>query len=303
MKLKDFLTKLKKDGKITQAEFDTAIETAPDWEFPDKATEAFEASFLTLDRAATDKTVHSKLKREFLDPLDNDFKKILTVIDGVDKFKASEIDKIGSTYEKSAAITAYLPQLLEKIKATPSTDEETKKELKKHKDTVQELMAKIETINTETANREKHWQKESEEKINSFRMRSQLEKLANGIKFGKAYSDDVIRKDITKAKLNELLALNKFQLIEKPDGQDPDLQPVDEKGQPRFLNNGNTPITTNYLLEEAFKPYIKASNAGDNDDDENAGGAGKGQETKRFKVSDDGKTTFRQGARTTVTQK
>lgn len=292
MKLKDFFTKLKTDGKITQAEFLAAIETLPDFEFPDKAIEGFEAAFLTIDRAATDKTVHSKLKREFLDPLDNDFKKILTVIDGVDKFKASEIDKIGSTYEKSAAITAYLPELLNKIKASPATDEETKKELKKAKENVQELMGKIESINTETAGREKHWQKESEEKINGYRLRTELEKRANSIKFGKAYADEVVRKDITKGKLDKLIASKALQLVEK-DGQDPDILVIDSEGKPRF--NGNSAVTISQLLEDEFKPYIKANNTGDDDKDDDSDD----QVTKRFKVPD-GKTTIRQGRRTTV---
>lgn len=291
MKLKDFFTKLKTDGKITQAEFIAAIDGLPEHEFPDKAVEAFEASFLTADRAATDKTVHSKLKREFLDPLDNDFKKILTVIDGFDKFKASEIDKIGSTYEKSAAITAFLPELLTKIKATPGTDEEAKKELKKAKDNVQELMAKIETINTDTAAREKHWQKESEEKINGYRLRTLLEKRADSIKFGKAYSDEAVRKDITKGKLDKLIASKALQLVEK-DGQEPDIIVVDGEGKPRF--NGNSAVTINSLLEDEFKIYIKANNSGDDDKDE-----GKDQVTKRFTVQD-GKKEIRQGRRTTV---
>lgn len=296
MIFKDFLTKLKKDGKITEAEFDTAIESAPEWEFPDKAVQAFEASFLTIDRAATDKSVHSKLKREFLDPLDNDFKKILTVIDGVDKFKSSEIDKLSSTYEKSAAITAYLPDLLNKIKATPATDEETKKELKKAKDTVQELMGKIETINNETLTKEKHWQKEAEQKINSFRLDIELEKRANSFKFGKAFEDESIRKDITKAKLDKIRSSFPLSLVEN-DGQT-DIQVLDKEGKPRFYEGSNTPVTINKLLEDEFKPYIKASNVGDDDDDSD-GDDSQSQETKRFKVSDT-KNQPRQGARTTV---
>lgn len=297
MKYKDFFTKLKKDGKITQVEFDTAIETAPDADFPDKAVEAFESAFLTHERAAVDKQVHSKLKREFLDPLDNDFKKILTLIDSVDKFKASEIDKIGSTYEKSAAITAYLPELLNKVKAAP-TDEDSKKKLKEKEEAVADLMQRIEKMNKEYADKEKFFQTEAEKKISDFRLNMELEKMANSIKFGKAYSDDTIRKDITKAKLSELRASNSLSLVEK-DGQTL-IQVTDKEGKPRFHNNGNSAVTINQLLEEAFKPYIKANNTGDDDEGE---GQTQPQETKRFKVQDDGKTQFRQGARTTVIQK
>lgn len=296
MKLKDFFTKLGKDGKIESSpEFKQAIDTAPDWDFPDKAIEAFEASFLTIDRAATDKAVHSKLKREFLDPLDNDFKKILTVIDGVDKFKASEIDKITSTYEKSAALTAYLPELLTKIKASPATDEDTKKDLKKAKDTVQELMTKIESINAETTEKEKHWQKQADEKINGYRLDTELEKLANSFKFGKAYETPEVRSVLTKGKLSELRASNTLALAEK-DGQTV-IQVLDKEGKPRF--NGNSPITVNQLLEDAFKPYIKASNAGDDGNDQYDPEGGEGQsQVKRFQVND--QSAIRKGARTTV---
>lgn len=295
MKYKDFLSKLKKDGKINNAKFDAVIESAPDTDFDDEAVTAFESAFLTIDRAASDKAVHSKLKREFLDPLDNDFKKILTVIDGVDKFKSSEIDKLQSTYEKSAAITAYLPDLLNKIKATPATDEETKKELKKQKETVQELMAKIETINTEVATKEKHWQKEAEEKINGFRLENELEKLANGFKFGKAYEAEEVRKLLTKGKLGEIKAENALSLVEK-DGQTV-IQILDKEGKPRF--NGNSAITINQLLEEKFKPFIKANNAGDSDDGNDDQGQNNQHQEKRFKVNDQN-TAIRQGARTTV---
>lgn len=290
MKLKDFLSKLKKDGKINSAEFDSAIETAPDWDFPDKAIDPFEASFLTLDRAATEKSVHSKLKREFLDPFDNDFKKILGVIDTFDHFKASEIDKLASTYEKSSAITTYLPDLLNKIKAAPAGDEETKKELKKQKDTVQELLAKIEKINTETAEREKHWQKEAEEKINSYKLNGELEKLSKSIKLASEF--EKARDHITKSILGEIKASNNLAIAET-DGQTV-VQVLDKEGKPRF--NGNSAITINQLLEEGFKPFIKANNAGDGNDGNEGSGR---QETKRFTVPD-GKPQIRQGVRTTV---
>jgi hypothetical protein len=299
MKSKEFFAKLKSDGKISKTEYDTFLETVPEFEIPDKGVvDVFEESFLTPDRAAVDKRVHSKLKREFLDPLDNDQKKILALIDQHDKFKSSEIDKMQSTYDKSAAITAYLPELLTKIKGTPVTDEDTKKELAKQKETVQELLGKIEGINKENSTKEKHWEKQSEEKINSFRMNMELEKLANSFKFGKAFQDDAVRKDITKVKLDKLLASHKLQLVEK-DGQI-SISVLDGEGKPRF--NGNSAVTINQLLEEEFKPYIKASNVNDEDDSDNTDNS-KDQATKRFKVSDDKQTNFRQGARTTVFQK
>lgn len=288
MKLKDFFTKLKTDGKITQAEFLAAIETLPEFEFPDKAVEAFESSFLTIDRATTHKDVHSKLIKEFVHPFDNDFKKILTVIDGVDKFKASEIDKMQSTYDKSAAITAFLPELVAKLKVAPS-DEDSKKKLKEKEEAVTELMQRIEKMNKEYSEKEKFFETEADKKINGFRLNMELEKLANNLKFGKAYSDEAIRKDITKGKLDSIRNSNSLSLIEK-DGQ-ADIQVLDKEGKPRF--NGNSAVTINQLMEEAFKPYIKANNSGDDEGEEEQ------PQTKRFKVQDV-KTEVRQGRRTTV---
>ena len=295
MKLKDFFTKLKTDGKITDTEFVTFTETVPEVEIPDKAVQAFEASFLTIDRAATDKAVHSKLKREILDPVDANLKEILGFIDNIDHFKASEIDKMTSTYEKMKAINAAVPELYEKVKKTPVTDEETKKKLKTFEETNQELLQRIEKMNTEFSTKEKTIQGEYQKKISDFQLNIELEKMADSIKFGKAYSDPLIRKDITKAKLDKLRATAHLKLVDT-DGQTA-IQVTDREGKPLFKEGSNSAVTINQLLEDEFKPYIKANNTGDDDDEE--GDDSGAQATKRFKV-DDQKTKPRQGARTTV---
>lgn len=291
MKFKDFLAKLKADGKITSQEFIDAMETAPDWEFPDKAVEAFEGSFLTTDRAITHKGVRGKLQGELLDPFNNDFKKILTLIDGIDKYKSSEIDKIDNVYQKSAAITAYLPELVSKLKtATGNADEETKKQLQTAKESVQELMSKLEKSEQEKEKHKKHWEDEYSKKISDFKIDIELEKLANSLTFGKAYSDPVIRKDITKSKLDSVKAQYPLALVEK-DGQSL-IQVNDKEGKPRFIENSNTPVTISKLLEDTFKPYIKVSNAGDEDEPTPGG-------QQKFTVKE-GNQKIRQGARTTV---
>jgi hypothetical protein len=293
MKLKDFLAKLQADGKITQADFIAAKESAPDWDFPDKAIEAFESTFLTIDRAITDKSVHTRLKREILDPVDVELKPIIAFIDTLDRFKSSEIDKMTSTYDKIKAIQAAFPALIDKVKKAPETDEDTKKKLKTFEESNQELLQRIEKMNTDYAEKEKFFQTEADKKINGYRLNQELEKLANSIKFGKAYSDETIRKDITKAKLDSLRARyqNQMQLVDN-NGQ-PAIQMVDKEGKPLFKDNSNTAVTINQLLEEEFKVYIKANNSGDDEDDKTDP-----RDTKRFNVKDDAKP--RQGARTSV---
>lgn len=295
MKLKDFFTKLKADGKITQAEFVTAIDTAPDWEFPDKAIEAFESSFLTIDRAATDKTVHTKIKREVLDSVDRDLHELVDFnlkdyVQFQDK-RLESFKKEGNTHEKVKILAALLDDGFKRVKV-PATDEDAKKKLKEKEEAVAELMQRIEKMNKEYSEKEKSFQTDYEKKITEFEINLELEKLSNSYKFGKAYSDENIRKDITKGKLDNIRASYPLAFVEK-DGQR-SLQVLDKEGKPRFYENSNTPVTINKLLEDAFQPYIKANNIGDDDGQEGH----QSQETKRFTVPD--KTNIRQGARTTV---
>lgn len=296
MKFKDFLTKLKTDGKINQAEFITAIESAPDWEFPDKAIEAFESSFLTIDRASTDKTVHTKLKREILDPVDAELKPIIALIDQHDRFASSEIDKMTSTYDKIKGIQKYFPTIIEKVKKAPE-DEDTKKKLKTFEESNQELLQRIEKMNTDSSEKEKFWEKQSEEKINSYRLDDQLVKRANKFTFGKAYSDPKVREELTKVRLDKLKAKHPLQLVDK-DGQ-PDIQPLNKEGKPLFKDGSNTAVTIDHLLEDEFQDLIKASNVNDNDDSDSGSSDSEGRATKRFKIPDD-KQKMRTGARTTV---
>lgn len=290
MKIKDFLTKLKTDGKITQAEFLAAIESAPDWDFPDKAIEAFEDSFLTPDRAITDKRVNSKIRREVLDPADKELNELIDyhLKDFIHQDKREAFKKEESTYNKLKSLQGILGESFKRVQV-PSSDEEIKKKIKTVEETNQELLQRIEKMNTDYATKEKTIQGEYQKKISDFQLNLELEKLANSFKFGKAYSDDTVRKDITKVKLDGLRAKHAFQLVDK-DGQT-SIQVTDKEGKPLF--NGNSAVTINQLLEDEFKPYIKASNVDDDKDEPEP------RDTKRFNVQD-GKQTIRQGRRTTV---
>jgi hypothetical protein len=291
MKLKDFFTKLKTDGKITQAEFVAAIETLPEFEFPDKAIEAFEDSFLTPDRAITDKRVNSKIRREILDPADKELNELIDyhLKDYVHMDKREAFKKEESTYNKLKSLSGILGESFKRVQV-PSSDEEIKKKMKTVEETNQELLQRIEKMNSDYSSKEKQWESTAQEKIDGYRLISELEKRANSFKFGKAFSDDSVRKDITKVKLDGLRAKHALKLVDK-DGQT-EIQVTDKEGKPLF--NGNSAITINQLLEDEFKPYIKANNSGDDDTDEP-----EPRDTKRFTVQD-GKKEIRQGRRTTV---
>lgn len=287
MKYKDFLTKLKENGKINQAEFLAAIESAPDAEFPDKAFEAFEAVFMTLDRAAAHPEVNKTLRAELLDPVDRDFQKLIDfdLKDYIDHTKANELKGEKSTYKKMSMLGPALVDVIKKVKATPATDEETKKKLTEKEAAIQELLGKIETINSEYANKEKTMQSEFDKKIHDYKLDGELEKMSNSFTLAEAY--EKTRPAITKVILADLKSKHSLSLGEK-DGQSV-IQILEKDGKPKF--NGNTPVTINQLLEESWTPFIKKSNSDD--------GKGNSRETQRFQVDNQNKTT-RQGSRTTV---
>lgn len=291
MKSKDFLTKLKTDGKINSPEFNTLVESIPEFEIPDKAVEAFEDSYLTPDRAVTDKRVNSKIRREILDPADKELNELVDyhLKDYIHQDKRDAFKKEESTYNKLKSLSGLLGESFKRVQV-PSTDEEIKKKMKTVEETNQELLSRIEKMNNEYATKEKAIQSDYQKKISDFQLNLELEKLANSFKFGKAFADDAVRKDITKVKLDGLRAKHALQLVDK-DGLTL-IQVNDKEGKPLF--NGNSAVTINNLLEEEFKPYIKASNAGDDNE-----GEPDPQATKRFKVSDQN-PKIRQGVRTTV---
>jgi len=293
MKAKDFFKKLKADGKITKPEFDAFVETVPDFEIPETGViDAFEDSFLTPERALSDKRVYPKIKTDVLLPVDSNIKAMLAFIDTFDKFKSSDIDKMQSTYDKQKAIHEFIPELIEKVKKTPGTDDDTKKKLKTLEETNTDLLGRIEKMNSEFSEKEKFFESQAEKKISDFEINMELENLANSFKFGKAFEDPAIRQDIKKVKLDGLRAKHALKLVTTETGQR-SIQVTDKEGKPLF--NGNSAVTINQLLEEEFKPYIKANNSGEDDHGDNS----QSQVTKRFNVQD-GKTQVRQGARTTV---
>jgi hypothetical protein len=126
MKSKDFFKKLKSDGKINQAEYDSFIESVPEFDIPDKAVEAFETSFMTAERAITHPDVNAKLRAELLDPVDRDIAKMLDfdLKDYLDHGKISELKNEKSTYKKVGSLGPAFADAIKKLKSAPPADEE-----------------------------------------------------------------------------------------------------------------------------------------------------------------------------------
>lgn len=286
MKFKDYFSKLKQQGKITNEEFDKFLETVPEGEIPDALYDIIQDKFMTVDRALTHKDVYGKLKRENLDPIDNDIKKITAFFESIDKYSAMDIDKNQSTYDKLAAITTLLPKMVEKVKATPGGDnEEAKAKIKEYEKVVKQLTEKIEASNTEFTAKEQKLLEEFSEKEKSMKLDFTLENKAR--RFILAEPHEHLRDTITKIILSDLKSKHALAIGEKEEIL---VQEI-ENGVPRPKFNGNDQVTIDPLLEAAFEPYIKKSTTPDDSD--------KGPQVKSYPVTKDTKT-FRQGRSTTV---
>lgn len=285
MKLKDFLTKLKTDGKINTPEFDEYLKTAPDAEIPEAVTKAIEDNFMTLERAAANHGIHSKIKREVLDPVDNEmnelFEQYKEIIEGAESFKTDT-----NTYNKLKNLKKALPEAIKKLKGSPVTDEETKKKLVEYEKTIQEFGDKFTQAQKEYNAKLKETDTAWENKFHDFRLHSELEKLSNKYTLAEAFEET--RPAITEVNLTKIKQSNRLKLGEK-DGR-PVIFVNDENDKPKY--NGNTPVTVDSLLDEAYKPFLKKSET-DTQTQVN---------TRTTTVQTSQKPAIRRGAPTTVVQ-
>lgn len=283
MKYKEYFSKLKEQGKIDNAEYAKFLETVPEGELPDDVFKVLEDTFMTAERAITHKDVNTKLRRQILDPVDNDIKNILKHLPAE---VVMDVEREESTYKKLAALTNGLPVAFQKLAKAPD-DVEAKKKIEEQKQIIQDLTSKFEKANGEFTEREKKIKSEYDGKFKNYQLDTELEKLSNSYTFADAYKDS--RPALTKALLSEIKQKNKLDLVEKDGGFS--IQVLDETGAPRF--NGNTPVTVQSLLEEPFKPFLKQNNADGKTDGKQA------QATQSYKVESQN-PAIRRGATTSV---
>lgn len=246
-------------GKIGQhlnnEDFNKFVDTVPEFDMDDALFTEFENTFMTRERALADKQIVGKLKREHLDPIDKEIGSILKVM-GYEN--AHDIEKQGDTYKKIALITQEIPKALEKAGKGSVTSEDVKKKLEQKDGIIAELTKKFETANSDWANEKTSMQAAFDDKIHNIHLDSELDKMSQNYTFAEAY--EKTRPTLQGAILGELKRTNKLKLAEK-DGKT-DIQILDDNGSPRF--NGNTPVTVKSLLDEAYKPFLKQSNADGN---------------------------------------
>lgn len=254
MKSKDFFSQLVRQGNISDVEATKFIETFPDVEVPDAFVKAHDNSFMTLDRAAAHKDIHGRIKREVLDPVDNDMTEFYELIkEYADPNLENIIKSESNTYNKLKAFKKTLPEVLKKIKGAPSTDEDTKKKLTEYEKTIQEFTDKFSAAEKDYKKQLSDYEKQSETKFNDYRLSTELEKLTNKYTLAEAFEET--RPTITEVTLAKLRGSNHLSLGEK-DGR-PAIIVLDENGKPKF--NGNSPVLVESLLDEAYKPFLKKS--------------------------------------------
>lgn len=287
-KFKDFFSKLKEQGKINSPEFDEFLKTVPDAEIPDIIVKAHEDNFMTMERATAHKDVHGKIKREVLDPVDNDLKLLVEQLkEYIDPSIEHTLNTEGNTYNKLRAITKLVPESLKKAKGSPATDEDTKKKLAQYEKDLQEFTDKFSNAEKEYNKKLKDTDGAWETKFHDYRLNTELQNLGNKFTLAEAFEE--IRPNITEVIMSKIRQSFSLKLGEK-DGR-PVILVNDENGKPKF--NGNTPVTVDNLLEEAYKPYLKKSETE---------AAGRRENPKTTTAVTTQTPAIRRGAPTTVVQ-
>lgn len=288
MKSKDFFQQLFRQGNISDEKATKFIDSFPDVEIPDEFVKAHESSFMTLDRAAAHKDIHGRIKREVLDPVDNDMTEFYDLIKeyGADPNLENIIKSESNTYNKLKAFKKALPEVLKKAKGTPATDDDTKKKLTEYEKAVNELGEKLTNSEKEHKKQLSDEAKSWETKLNDYKLNSELEKLTNKYTLAEAFEET--RPAITEVTLAKLRGSNHLKLGEK-DGRT-EIVVIDENGVPKF--NGNNKVTIDSLLDEAYKPFLKKSE-------------GQHQETRKTTatVTKPNNPTIRTGIPTTVVKR
>jgi hypothetical protein len=253
MKLKAFLERINKQGKINNEDFTKALEKLTDEsELPDVWVNLFEESFLTRERAAADFDIMKKIKAESLNGVDEKLKGVIALLDTATK---EEFDKENNTYKKVEMLQTAIPKMIEKLKgdAGPSADEKVK-QLEKNN---LELVEKIKSINSEADERVKKIQKEFEAKETGMKLDWTLDKKLGEYVFADEFTG--IKEAIVKGIVTDVKGKNSLALDDK--GQILVQEIVNGTAKQKF--NGNDPVTIDSLLADPLKPFLKKNNAGD----------------------------------------
>lgn len=297
-KYKDFFAKLKEQGKINLPEYEEYLKTVPDAEIPDAVVKAIEDNFMTKSRALADRSINNEIWGKALFPVDKEIEKITSILEPLDKDIVNDIrwavkelspgNPVPDTFKQLGIITSALPKVFNKLKTTAVPDEETKKKIQEYEKTIQGFTDQFANAEKEYKSNLKNVETEWENKFHDFRLGAELQSLGNKFTLAEAFEE--IRPNITEVIMSKIRSSNNLKLGEK-DGR-PAVLVYDETGKPKF--NGNTPVTVDLLLEEAYKPYLKKSESE---------AAGRRENPKTTTVVKPETPLIRRGAPTAVVQK
>jgi hypothetical protein len=274
MKVKEYFSKRKEQGKIVDPAYDKFIEGLPDGEMPDEVFTVLENTFLTRDRAKTDPDIFGKAKAEIYNAVDLNLSTLYPML------PTEEAQRIGAekdTHKKIDMIKAAFNTSLEKAK---KHDPNSAKDIEDLKKSNTDLIEKLNKSQEEIQAKDSQWEQKHASELKKAKLQYDILGKISTIELAKEFSDDPKRKEqVTKLILSEI------------QGQNPNYDANghlavfdDTEGKtPKF--SGNSVITFEKVLEDAAKPFIKRNNA-----------EGNGQEKKRAErtPAPEGKPTLRQ---------
>lgn len=252
MKIKAFIEKLNRQGKIKNDDLDKILETLPETDLPDVWVNLVEENFLTRERASSDFEIIKKIKAESLNGVDEKFKAILPLLDVTDR---ETIEKENNTYKKIELLPAAFQKLIEKSKTENPNNDEV---IKKLKADVKEFADKVTAINQEKEATIKELQGKHESEKSDLKLMWTFDKKLGDYVFADEFTP--VKPALMKIIQDTVRASNTLQLDDKGQIVVVEVDPATKVAKPKF--NGNDPVTIDNLLADLTKPYLK-KNTGD----------------------------------------
>lgn len=258
MKVKEFFQKRATQAKLSDEAFTKFMESVPDFEIPDEIDAILETSFMTLDRALSDKTIMAKARHEVYHAVDERLRPIISEVAKIDPSAGPEADAEKDTLKRITNLAALISKGYDKAKSVNLQESEKIKEYEKQKT---ELLAKITSINEEHEKEKTSMSAKFESDKNSILLEHAIRGKINAIELADEHKP--LRDAIGKVILTDIMGSNHLSLNESGDI----LVSTLENGVPKPKFNGNTQVTFDSVLEEKAKPYIKRNNGGGGGDD------------------------------------
>ena len=263
MKLKDFLLKLKEQGKITSEEFDKMTDKIPDFDLPEDFATSVEGNFLTRERALSDPTVYGKVKAEVYNGIDA---QITQLLPGLPKFDQVAIEGEKDTHKRIKMLDAAYKKQFDELKTNAPDAAKIKEEYKKTIDSltqrVEEANQQIEKAKSEQENKIKEITESSAKEIKSYKLRTDITGRLSKMELANEFTSHPVVKDSIYKSIIDNLMQNELDYDEQ--GQIIVQEISNGVAKPKFFPGSNDVVTLEKLIETQTAPYIKRSEGGGN---------------------------------------